>query len=172
MVKQKAKTKRPQKKPARKKGVTQPDELTIPQLVAGVGVSDTTLKKYFARGCPRTSVEAVLRWRSENIKAVAEDADVSELGIEYKRADIADKLESARAKRIKNDRADGSLVLRAEVSRELSIILSRFHNRVVSIPSDVAIVCPDPLKVPIKNAVESVITVALKEIVDGISEWE
>lgn len=160
------------KKRIRKKGVTQKGELTIPELVNGVGVSHTTLKKYFARGCPRTSVEAVLRWRSENIKAVAEDADVSELGIEYKRADIADKAESARAKRLKNDLTEGRLVLREEIIRDLSLVLSRFRNRVTSIGIEVANICPDALKVPIKNSVENTIAVALKEMVDGLVEWE
>jgi len=160
---QKQQPKRPRGRPVN------PDNLTIKQLVEGVGVSDTTLKKYFARGCPRDSIEAVHKWRSENIKAVAEDADVSELGIENKRAEIAERWENARTRQQKNDERAGKFVLKADVELHLRIALSRMVNRLNSLGLKCANICPSELKAPIKQSIEDTIRIALKELSEDLS---
>lgn len=160
----------PKPKVIGKKGVTQPGCLTIPELAKGIGVSEVTINKYIRRGCPRTSVEAVMKWRSENISAIAEDADPSELMQELKRAEIAATNETARAKRLKNDILERKLIPRDEVSRDLSIALARTVNRLQSIPTEVAVLCPDDLKVPVKAKVEQAIRVALKELKDSMED--
>ena len=154
--------------PKKRKRASKPRNLTIKQLVEGVGVSDTTLKKYFARGCPRTSIEAVQKWRSENIKAVAEDADVSELGIESRRADIADKWESARTRQQKNDERAGKYILKADVELSLRVALTRLVNRLNSLGLKCANICPSELKAPIKKSIEDTIRIALKELSDDL----
>jgi len=154
------------RKPAKRKVKTR--NPTINQLVEGVGVSDTTLKKYFARGCPRNSVEAVQKWRSENIKAVAEDADISEIGIELKRAEMAERWENARTRQLKNDLAQGRLIRKDEVERDIAIGFSRLVNRLNSLGLKVANICPAEIKAPIKEAVEDTIRIALKELSDDI----
>jgi len=163
MQQAKLKTKRKPKKRAVKTR-----NLTIKQLVEGVGVSDTTLKKYFARGCPRTSAEAVQKWRAENIKAVAEDADISEIGIELKRAEMAERWENARTRQLKNDLASGRLVRKEDIERDLSIAVSRLVNRLNSLGLKCANICPSELKAPIKEAIEDTVRTSLKEICDDL----
>ena len=142
--------------------------LTIQQMADGIGVSTVTIDKYVKRGCPRTSVEAVQKWRSENIKAVAEDADVSEIGIELKRAEMAERWENARTRQLKNDLAEGRLIPKGEVERDLAIGLARLVNRLNSLGLKVANICPSELKAPIKEAVEDTVRIALKELSDDI----
>ena len=163
MQQAKSKTKRKPKKRAVKTR-----NLTIRQLVEGVGVSDTTLKKYFARGCPRISTEAVQKWRSENIKAVAEDAEVSEIGIELKRAEMAERWENARTRQLKNDIVSGRLVRKEDIERDLSIAVSRLVNRLNSLGLKCANICPSELKAPIKEAIEDTVRTSLKEICDDL----
>jgi AcrR family transcriptional regulator len=158
MQQAKSKTKRKPKKRAVKTR-----NLTIRQLVEGVGVSDTTLKKYFARGCPRTSIEAVQKWRSENIKAVAEDAEVSEIGIELKRAEMAERWENARTRQIKNDRLQNELRPISEIEHALRVIHSRVATRLMSLGHRCANVVPSELKAVIKQEVEETVRIAMKE---------
>jgi hypothetical protein len=159
---------KPKKKRTTKKRAVKPSNLTIKRLVEGVGVSDTTLKKYFARGCPRTSVEAVQKWRSENIKAVAEDADVSEIGIELKRAEMAERWENARTRQMKNDLMNGRLIRKDEYELSLRTGISRLMNRLQSLGTKCANICPAELKVPVKEAVEDTVRIALKELCDDL----
>jgi len=150
--------KQPQKKKA----------LTIQQMAEGIGVSTVTIDKYVKRGCPRTSVEAVQKWRAENIKAVAEDAEVSEIGIELKRAEMAERWENARTRQLKNDLASGRLIRKEDVERDVSIAVSRLVNRLNSLGLKCANICPADLKAPIKEAIEDTVRTALKEICDDL----
>lgn len=159
-------------KPKRKKGVTQPGELTIPAIAAGIGVSEITIYKYVKRGCPRTSIEAVHKWRSENIKAVAEDCEVTEIGIELKKAEIAERWENARTRQLKNDIAEGKLIRKDDVERKLSIALSRLVNRLNTLGMRCANLCPAELKAPVKDAIEDQVKTALKELSDDIGAME
>lgn len=156
-------------KPKRKKGVTQPGEMTIPAIAAGIGVSTITIHKYIKRGCPRTSIEAVHKWRAENIKAVAEDCEVTEIGIECKRAEVAERWENARARQLKNDEKEGRLVSRAAVGRMHGIVISRLTNRLKTLGMKCANLCPAELKATIKEAVEDTVDTALKEFINEFS---
>ena len=127
-------------------------------------VCTATIDKYVKRGCPRTSIEAVQKWRSENIKAVAEDADVSEIGIELKRAEMAERWENARTRQLKNDIAEGRLIRKDDIERSLSIAMARVVNRLNTIPMRCANLCPAELKAPIKEAVEDQIKTTLREL--------
>lgn len=138
--------------------------LTIQQMADGVGVSTVTIDKYVKRGCPRTSIQAAQKWRSENIKSVAEDADISEIGIELKRAEMAERWENARTRQLKNDLAEGRLKPKEEVERDISIGFSRLVNRLNSLGLKIANICPSELKAPIKEAVEDTVRIALKEL--------
>lgn len=142
--------------------------MTIQQMADGIGVSTVTIDKYVKRGCPRTSIEAVQKWRSENIKAVAEDADISEIGIELKRAEMAERWENARTRQLKNDLATGRLIRKEDVERDLSISISRLVNRLNSLGLKCANICPSELKAPVKEAIEDTVRIALKELSDDI----
>lgn len=137
-------------------------------MAEGVGVCTATIDKYVSRGCPRTSIEAVQKWRSENIKAVAEDADISEIGIELKRAEMAERWENARTRQLKNDLASGRLERKEDIERDLSIAVSRLVNRLNSLGLKCANICPAELKAPIKEAIEDTVRTSLKEICDDL----
>ena len=142
--------------------------LTIKAIADGIGVSTVTIDKYVKRGCPRTSIEAVHKWRSENIRAAAEDADVSEIGIELKRAEMAERWENARTRQWKNDVAMSRLIRKEDVERDLSITISRLVNRLNSLGLKCANLCPSELKAPVKEAIEDTVRIALKELSDDI----
>lgn len=156
------------KKTRKKKTRVVKRNLTIQQMAEGIGVCTATIDKYVKRGCPRTSVEAVQKWRSENIKAVAEDAEVSEIGIELKRAEMAERWENARTRQLKNDLASGRLVRKEDIERDLSIAVSRLVNRLGSLGLKCANICPSELKAPIKEAIEDTVRTSLKEICDDL----
>ena len=145
-----------------------PKNLTIKAMADGIGVCTATIDKYVARGCPRTSIEAVQKWRSENIKAVAEDADPSEIGIELKKAEIAERWENARTRQMKNDLMTGRLIKKDEVELHLRTALSRMVNRLNSLGLKCANICPSELKAPIKEAIEETVRICLKEVCDDM----
>ncbi len=159
---------RPKSKPRAKQKPRAKRNLTIRQMADGIGVCTATIDKYVSRGCPRTSVEAVQKWRSENIKAVAEDADISEIGIEIKRAEMAERWENARTRQQKNDERAGKMIKKADVELHLRTALSRLVNRLNSLGLKCANICPAELKAPIKQAIEDTIRVALKELSDDL----
>jgi len=138
---------------------------TVGELAIGLGLSSRTIALYLSRGCPRTSIKSVQIWRSENIKDVAEAADLGELSIENKRAEIAERLENARTRKLKNDALAGLLIPRIEVERDLSIATARLVNRLTSLGTGCATICPSELKAAIKSGVEDAVRTALKEFV-------
>ena len=164
MQQRRSKKKEGKSTPARRK----PKNLTIKAMADGIGVCTATIDKYVARGCPRTSIEAVQKWRSENIKAVAEDADPSEIGIELKKAEIAERWENARTRQMKNDLMTGRLIKKDEVELHLRTALSRMVNRLNSLGLKCANICPSELKAPIKEAIEETVRICLKEVCDDM----
>ena len=146
--------------------------MTIPALASGVGVSTTTIEKYIKRGCPRTSIEAVNEWRSHNIKAVTEDADPSEISMELKRAELAERKENARTRQLKNDELEERLIRKEDVERDLSIATTRLKNRLRSLAMRCANLCPAELKVPIKEGVEDTVEICLREFVEDLQIGE
>ena len=166
-MQQKRTTKRRSTKqsPKAKKG----RNLTIKAMADGIGVCTATIDKYVARGCPRTSIEAVQKWRSENIKAAAQDADISEIGIELKRAEMAERWENARARQLKNDEKERLLVSRLAVSQMHGRVISRLVNRLNALGLKCANLCPSELKAPIKEAVEDTVNIAIREFINEFS---
>ena len=142
---------------------------TVAELAIGLGLSSRTIALYLSRGCPRTSIDDVQIWRSENIKDVAESADLGELSIENKRAEIAERLENARTRKLKNDALAGQLIRKEIVERDLSIAVARLVNRLASLGTRCANLCPSELKAAVKNAVEDTVRTALREFVTELT---
>jgi len=161
---------RRRKKPAKKvkSASRKPRNLTIKAMADGIGVCTATIDKYVARGCPRNSIEAVQKWRAENIKAVAEDADVSEIGIELKRAEMAERWENARTRQMKNDLMAGRLESKEKIEFGIRAGMRRLINRLESLGTKCANLCPSELKVPVKEAVEDTVRIALKELSEDL----
>jgi len=156
-------------KTTRKTGKRGTRNLTIQQMADGVGVGTTTIEKYIKRGCPRTSVDAVIKWRKENIKAVAESADKSEVMLERQRAELAKTLEQAREKQIANDIKEGLLLSRGDVEREWSLLLGRLRNKMQGFGLQCANVVPAELKAPVKALIDEQARICLKELAEGKS---
>ena len=142
---------------------------TVAELAIGLGLSSRTIALYLSRGCPRTSIESVQIWRSENIRDVAESADLGELSVENKRAEIAERLENARTRKLKNDALAGLLIPRIEVERDLSIAVARLVNRLASLGTRCATVSPSALKASVKSAVEDTVRITLREFVTELT---
>lgn len=153
------------KRPAKKRARKRPP--TAAELAEGVGVATRTIEKYLRRGCPRTSVDAVIRWRKENIKAVAESADKSEVMLERQRAELAKTLEQARKEQIANDIKEGLLLSREEVEREWSLLLGRLRNKMQGFGLQCANVVPSELKAPVKSLIDEQTRICLKELAEG-----
>lgn len=151
------------KKPVKRKRVARAKILTIQQIADGIGVSTTTVDKYVKRGCPRTSIEAVQKWRAENIKSIADDTDADEIGLALRRAELKEREENARARQQKNDERAGKVVSIDSVRHFESIVISRMVNRFASLGLKCANLCPSELKAPIKEAVEETVRIAFKE---------
>ena len=133
-----------------------------------LGVSDRTVRRWWERGCPRDSMESITEWRSVNIKAVAEDAEATEIQLEIRRAELMDKAESARTRKLKNNQFEGRLIERAEVERDTAINIARLVNGLSSLGSMCANVCPSEVKAVISELVSNVVRVRLKEISDSM----
>ena len=148
---------------------------TIAQLAEAFDVSTTTVNNYVKRGMPRDSIVAAAAWREANVKKTpgplslaSEDPD--NLSLQFKLAELADKRESARARKLKNDVAEGQQISRLEVERDISIAVGRLTNKLNSLGTRCANLCPSELKPAIKEAVEDTVRTALKEIIDDLQE--
>jgi transcriptional regulator with XRE-family HTH domain len=165
----KKKTTRNPSRRVKKKAPRKARNLTIQQMADGIGVGTTTIEKYVKRGCPRTSIDDVIRWRKENIKAVAESADKSEVMLERQRAELAKTLEQAREKQIANDIREGLLLSRSDVEREWSLLLGRLRNKMQGFGLQCANVVPAELKAPVKALIDEQARICLKELAEGKS---
>jgi hypothetical protein len=145
------------------------EPLTAVKAAEALGVSPRTIEKYYQRGCPRDSPEAIRQWRDENIGAVSRDAESSELALEKTRADLADRLEAARSRRLKNDQLEGRLLEREQVEREISVTVGRLRNRLQGLGMQCANLAPTELKPVIKQLVDEQVRTCLKELADGFA---
>jgi len=145
--------------------------LTIQEMATGIGVSTRTIDKYVKRGCPRTTIEAVQKWRLENIRAVSEDCQDDEIGPETRRAELFDKLESARARNIKNDLMEGKLIRKDTVITDITMASTRLANRYNSIGTMCANYCPSEIKATIKATIEEVIRIGFKEFCNDLGKY-
>lgn len=145
-------------------------KLSVMALAAGVGISDTTLKKYFSRGCPRTSIKAVKKWRAKNIRSTCENADGSEIGIALKRAELAERLENAKGRKLKNDNCEARLISSLEVDGDLSAGLECLETRLNQLGGEceTAVEGPAELKTQIRECVDETVRLALREFRDDL----
>ncbi len=140
---------------------------TVDQIADGLGVSDKTIRQYWRRGCPRHSVAAVVEWRRQHIKAVAEDAESSEVMMENKRADLEKTREAAKAQRLKNEALEGTLIDRGEIERDLRIAIGRIRCRLMSVGTECANVAPGSLKAVVKSLVEDRVRLVMQELANA-----
>lgn len=148
--------------------MTQPGEMTIADLAKGLDVSETTIKTYLARGCPRTSVRNAKKWRKENIRSPLDDIDDDALGLALKRAELRERDANARTRDFKLEMLKKRMIDRDEVERDLRTGISRLVNRLNSLPVQCANICPAELKAPIKEKIEDTVRLALRELCDDL----
>ena len=143
-------------------------KLTIQRIAVAIGVSLNTATQYVARGCPRNSVAAVRKWRAANIKSTSSALDsstnIGELNMEILRAKIAELLESARSRKLKNDRMEKRLIVRTELNHDLRTATAIVTTRIRTLQDSIPAVVNGELEAPIREAVAESIRVALKEL--------
>jgi phage terminase Nu1 subunit (DNA packaging protein) len=154
--------------------VEQPPSLTLKQLAAGSGVSERTLNTWIARGCPRTSVEAVRVWQQENVLprkgGPRKNRDAPGDGSPYslqQRLNLAkadDAEESARTRRLKRRLLQRKLMMIDEAVREAGEIFTEVRAIIESIPDAVAKECPQQLRTRIYDVARNKITAAFKKL--------
>lgn len=144
------------------------------------GITDRTLRGYFARGCPRGPIEAAVAWRDEHIgnngpPTVGERAagakvktPRAELDEEEQRARIEKLQQEARAKQLKNDVAEGELVYRDEVEQKVAELCLRIKHRIEAIPQELETEWPVDLRESIKERMTDKLHLILTEM----SQWE
>lgn len=146
---------------------------TVEECAKALGVSKTTIDKYIRMGCPRDSIASVKKWRKENIrrpKKSVEDESASDLIRKIKEADLADKLESSRTRRLKNDLLARQSILREEVEQDLALVASLLTNRLKSLGTRISTLMPQEAKAEVKELVDEQVRAALKEMAEGLRE--
>lgn len=146
---------------------------TIAQFAEAFGVSKTTVNVYVKRGMPKTSIDAAIEWRANNIKATPgpePDVDVAEIKEKLLQAELRDKTESARTRKIKNDILEEKLIEKIEVERDTAVAISRLTNKLNALGTRCANLCPADLKAVIKEAVEDTVRLVLRELADDLTE--
>ena len=110
--------------------------VTIAKIAEAMSVSSKTVNNYVKRGMPRDTVQAAIDWREQNVKKTPgpePDEDASELTLKLKLAELQERLENARTRKLKNDQLAGLLIERAEVERDIAIAISRMSNKLRSL---------------------------------------
>ena len=160
------------KEPVRRKGYTVPGELTIRAIAEGIGVSTTIIERNVRAGCPRTSIEAVKKWRAQNVKTASASAmDHSELTIELKRAELCERLENARGRKIRNDATDEKLIQADEVARDTNQGLAIIEAGLSDLGARCASRCPPELQTAVEELIDSKARLCLRELRDGLAPY-
>ena len=143
---------------------------TVKQLAAEVGISARQLQENFAAGCPRDSVEVIRAWRKKNVRPASNGnpRSYSEARLALLKNQTLREAELAEKYAIENAVRRGELVERADIERDLAVAMSRLVNRLNSLGTRCANLCPAELKVPVKNSIEETVRLALKEIAEDL----
>ena len=130
------------------------------------GVSTQTIKDWKSNGMPGSpghwDLKEIRIWqdrrREQNVQAVGDQfAPV--------KGDIL--REEHRHKKLRNDNLDGKLVLVSEVQRAVVLWAVRMRSRMMSLPSDLALLVPSELKSIIKFKSDNTVRIALQEASDA-----
>lgn len=151
---------------------------TVPKLSEDTGISERQLHRYFDRGCPRTSARAVLEWKTKNIRdrsATSADANpeagtIQEARLELVKQQTLREAEVAERYSIENAQRRGELIEKVEVTRDISIAVSRLKNRLNRLGVDIAVLVPAEMKATTKQRVEDTVNTALRELANALQE--
>ena len=149
------------------------NNVTIGSLAEAMDVSSRTVNNYLKRGMPRDSIQSAKDWRAQNISDTPgpdPDPEQADVKASLLRAELRDKTESARTRKIKNDILEGQLIERLEVERDIAIAISRITNKLNALGTRCANLCPSELKPAIKEAVEDTVRLSLRELADDLLE--
>jgi lambda repressor-like predicted transcriptional regulator len=162
------------RRPATPKTAAPAEGTTLKVLAAGAEVSERTLNTWIARGCPRSSVAAVLAWQQENIlprrggprKDRNSPADQTQQSLQHRlnSAKADDAEEAARTKRLKRRLLQKRLMPIDQVVREAAEIFTEVRAIIESIPDAVAKEVPQQLRTRIYDVERNKITAALKKL--------
>lgn len=126
---------------------------------------------WVAKGCPRSEsgydVEEVRAWRQAwSTQLDTESLTDAELVHEKLLADCAVKERDAELKGLRNALARGELVMRSDVSRDMTALVVKMRTRLRSISTSVASLMSSMEKARVKMIVDGVIERALRDVVE------
>jgi phage terminase Nu1 subunit (DNA packaging protein) len=145
----------------------------LKDLAQGAAVSERTLNTWIARGCPRSSVAAVLAWQQANVlprkggpRKTLTQTDRSQIALQHRlnEAKAKDAEEGARTKRVKRRLLQKRLMPIDQVVREAAEIFTEVRSILESVPDAVAKEVPQQLRTRAYDATRNKITAALKKL--------
>lgn len=142
---------------------------TLGEVAAFFGVQPQTVRAWRMESPPmpgepgKYSLSEITRWRDVRT-ARTRPTDASEAGIAIRRAELAERLERARGRKMKNDRFEAQLVSREELERDIVKGLKLTERKLATLPERVAGVVPAALASVISEECQSTVEHALKEL--------
>lgn len=138
--------------------------LTVAEKSAACGVTEKTLRNWWALGCPKdASVEETLAWRDAKYgkrEKLATD-DGEDLNDQKKRAEIAKLNEEVRAKSLDNLVREGELVNKDAVGRWLSSFATEVRQSLESLPAAVVSEVPGDVRLVVNDVVSEQVRLLL-----------
>ncbi len=115
------------------------------------------------------SLSEITRWRDERT-ARARPTDASEAGIAIRRAELAERLERARGRKMKNDRFEAQLINREELERDVEKAFDLLEQKLATLPKRAAGVVSEELAEVIENEVSTTVSVAMSELKNSLGK--
>lgn len=142
---------------------------TIEELAIQVGISKRQLERDIQEGCPRTSVTAIKRWRASNRRQRSvTDIDDALLKVELLREQLRHEREKRRKLALDRKQKLKELVSREQIEKEVQAAVLMLRNRLMSLPTQIAMHAPGEIKGVTIKMTQNTIRVALKELKDQL----
>lgn len=149
---------------------------TIEQLAKAMGKSARTLKTWFKRGCPRTSVAAIRAWQAEHVlppkggprkkRDPVADAKQQALQTRVNEANAKKAEADARNKTIRTDKLAGELVARADVIREAAEYFIHARTVLDTLPDAIAKEFSGEQRIRARTVAKQKVAAALRLLAD------
>lgn len=150
-------------KPATKRaGSKRAEPSTQTAQATAVGITSRQLREYFAEGCPRGPIAAIVAWRAEHKRRPA-GGELFQLSPRA-RIELKNKREEYRRRKFKNDFDQGRLILKADAIEVITAICLRFKSRVEAIPDECQMLFPAEVRAMVKRELAEKFRHILKEM--------
>lgn len=144
----KKRTSRPKCTAEKKAAATKPAAVvgSRAELAKRLGRSERTIGEYIGRGMPGNpgsyNVADCQAWLAESIRSAKPDEGDSSIALQIRRAELAEREENVRSKRLKNDLLEGRMYLVDEVELAAAELTNRIRERLERIPTEISQALP------------------------------